>query len=357
MLLFLVVCGLYHGTSHLHPPTDPNSLYQLFKTPQEATLSGTLLKAPKLSTEKSKLLIEADAFYTVDASVAGNHAVLPSPRSFMPAQGKIELSLRGLPPNDLSAGDKLLVRAFVSHPKGFNTPGTFNYQKFLSHKSIWATGWVRSPTHILAVPVAEKSFFQKARFLPEQLRQRINHFLTSHLAPQHSSLYKALLTGDRSTLSPETLENFKGSGTFHLLAISGLHMGLIAFVVGASINWLLKRSPWILLHTPSWKIAALLTLPLLLAYSLLAGFQTPVARSLIMTAVFLFAVLFDLADPSRELGRRFLGKGVPELGCLDDYLSSGEWVTATTFRLRSSNYQRQVWQTDFTDLLTTARSK
>jgi len=298
LLLFWFICGLLQGAS-LQPPREKDSLYQLFATGQEVTLAGTLLQAPAVSTDKTRLLMQADAYL---AQPNSDPAVTQQPENsqeqplpdFMPAQGRVELTLRGPPPEKINPGQKLLVRAYVSRPAALSNPGGFDYRKYLAAQSIRVTGWINSPAHIAIFPADnEKTWRHRLRFLPEQLRHHINQFLTAHLAPGQSSLYKAILTGDRSALSPQTLENFKSTGAMHLLAISGLHMGLIALGFGAVINWLIKRSTWLLIHTSAWKTAVYFILPILCGYAFIAGLQTPVLRSLIMASVFLLAVLCD----------------------------------------------------------------
>jgi competence protein ComEC len=298
LLLFWFVCGLLHGAS-LQPPSARVSLYQLFATEQEVTLAGTLMQAPAVSADKTRLLMWAEAYLPPQNNSRsieqqqGDSADLSVP-NFMPAQGKIELTLRGPPPEKIQPGQKLLVRAYVSRPKASSNPGGFDYRKYLAAKSVRVTGWISSPAHIAIFPADnDQSWLHRLRFAPERLRHHINQFLTAHLVPGQSSLYKAILTGDRSSLSPQTLENFKSTGAMHLLAISGLHMGLIALGFGAVINWLLKRSTWLLIHTSAWKTAVYFIMPILCGYALIAGLQTPVLRSLIMASVFLLAVLFD----------------------------------------------------------------
>ncbi|MBI5559511.1 MAG: DNA internalization-related competence protein ComEC/Rec2 [Deltaproteobacteria bacterium] len=299
LLVFWCACGLLHGSARLHPPGESFSLYRLFATDREVTLAGTLLQAPAVFSDKTSLLVQAEAYLAPEFSAAlppENAAISGDlyAAAFKPAQGKIELSLKGPPPENLSPGQKLLVRAYVSRPKPLSTPGAFDYQQFLAQQSIWVTGWISSPAHIAPLPRSEEQPpWRKLRFLPEQLRFQINTFITSSLSPRQSSLYKAILTGDRASLSPETLENFKATGAMDLLSISGLHMGLIAIGLGLVINFLLKRSAWLLIHTPAWKIAVVLIMPILCGYAFIAGLQTPVVRALIMTSVFLLAVLFD----------------------------------------------------------------
>ena len=210
------------------------------------------------------------------------------------ATGKVLLRLPGLPPEDLWPGDRFSARGILSRPRNYATPASFNYRDYLANQSIHLTGWIRSPAHILKIEsLSEPTLAHRLRYGPERIRHTINRFLQRTLPDRQSSLYRAILTGDRSGVPHELSENFKKTGSIHLLAISGLHMGLLALFVTTFIHWLLKRSTWILLHTPAWKISLLLALPPLILYALIAGFHTPVVRSLIMTSVFIAAILLD----------------------------------------------------------------
>lgn len=298
LLLFLLTCGFLQGEIHRAPPSSPSSLYHLFPVESEATLYGTLIEAPSVSPDKTKLLIRAEGLIspeTTDWKTQGQEILrTPNPLFYRQANGKIELSMKAPPPPELVPGMKILARARISRPQRYGTPGSFDYPAFLAQKSIYTTGWVSSPALLQIIDSPSNSSLpQKLRFFPEQARHRVNRFLETSLPPAQSSLYQAILTGERGSITPETLENFKATGAVHLLAISGLHMGLIALGLGFVINFLLRRSTWLLLHTSVWKIAALLTFPLLCGYALIAGFQVPVVRALIMTSVFLAAVLVD----------------------------------------------------------------
>lgn len=302
--LFLTTCGFYHGSINTHPPVEKDSLYQIFETEKEATISGTLRESPVITTEKTKLTLEVDAvfipddievtpLYPLKKQIPGN--LKGGKFDFQTATGKIELTVKGQLEEKLEPGENLLIRAKIARPWKFNTPGSFDYPRFLAHtRSIWVTGWIRSPAHIHKLPKTEKmSFPQKAIFLPELIRTKINFFIDAHLDQRTGGLYKAILTGDKASISPEINESFKATGAIHLLAISGLHMGLIAFATSLIINWFLRRSTWLMLHMPTWKIAALLSIPCLISYAFIAGFQTPVVRSLIMALVFFIAITVD----------------------------------------------------------------
>ena len=89
----------------------------------------------------------------------------------------------------------------------------------------------------------------------------------------------------------DTLEAFKASGVFHILAISGLHFSLLGlFSLGAWL-FILKRSEWLLIHTHVPSLALLMTAPILLFYAFVAGLNLPAMRALITALLVLFAVL------------------------------------------------------------------
>ncbi len=247
---------------------------------QEVTLIGVLQESPAIGPKKTSLIMAVEAMVT------------PTKRTT--ATGKVLLRLPGLPPEDLWPGDRFSARGVLSRPRNYATPASFNYRDYLANQSIHLTGWIRSPAHILKIEsLSEPTLVHRLRYGPERIRHTINRFLERTLPDRQSSLYRAILTGDRSGVPPELSENFKKTGSIHLLAISGLHMGLLALFVTTFLHWLLKRSTWILLHMPAWKISLFLALPPLVLYALIAGFHTPVVRSLIMTSVFIAAILLD----------------------------------------------------------------
>ena len=99
----------------------------------------------------------------------------------------------------------------------------------------------------------------------------------------HAQLLEGILLGKRSDIPDETLDIFRNSGTFHVLAVSGLHVGLVAMFcyIGLSI-----------LRFPE-KLRCLLTIIAVLIYACLIGFRPSVFRAALMAILFLFATLID----------------------------------------------------------------
>ncbi len=100
-----------------------------------------------------------------------------------------------------------------------------------------------------------------------------------------------LVTGDRALMRPAHWRVFSDTGTSHLMAISGSHVSMFAVFVYAVVNWLLSRSTWLTTRMPSQHLALVAGWCGALGYSLLAGFNVPTQRTLVMIGVAVFLKL------------------------------------------------------------------
>ena len=291
-LLFFLI-GQYHARAHLRKPADPNHIANQIEEQQTVSLYGILAEHPAVnkleSGHKSKLLMKVKSFYQDTAS--GNSI------NNKKTSGLVLLTLNGSPPAELKPGEHFLVKTKISTVNTFSTPGSFNYKKHLANQSIFLKGWIEFPGNILKIQTvkSEAIFFTISSLLyfPERIRQHIANFIDNTLSQPSRGLYKAILIGDRNSISPSVLESFTNAGCIHILAISGMHMGLLAIIIITVITWLLKRSTWFLLYTNVQKIAISVALVPLTTYALIAGFNIPVLRALLMTIIFIFAIIFN----------------------------------------------------------------
>ena len=111
----------------------------------------------------------------------------------------------------------------------------------------------------------------------------------------------ALVTGDRSAISRDTLSAMRDSGLAHLLAISGLHMGLVAAILFFGLRTLLALSERLALFYPIKKWAAAAALVGGFAYLVLTGGTIPTQRAFLMTGLVLVAVFLDRTAISMRL--------------------------------------------------------
>ena len=257
---------------------------------QRVVLVGTLAKKVSFIRDASRALMKV-SFYRIERETG-----------FKPASGKILLNLKGQWPDHILPGQSFIVLATVTYPNATDVPGTFDYEKFLARKKIFITGFVQGPVLIQPVEQLEISLWDRTIYMIERWRTAIGKFIDTILPDSTGSLYKALIIGDRSSILPELLENFKRSGVLHILAISGLHLSLLATMLYGSIYWLLRRSERLILNIEVKKWAMMFALPLLLLYTLLAGSQPPVLRAFIMVLCLTISLAFArLASPITSL--------------------------------------------------------
>lgn len=273
----VLAIGCYHGNVHLQAPFEENHIYNRIDGKANVVLIGTMATMAGFDGKTSQVTIETRSIRHKDDA------------ALLPTKGKILLRLQGPWPEELSPGDTLAIRTELKRPDSFRTPGVFDYAQYLARKDIWLTGFVHSPLFLQKI-AEPQSFLHTLRYVPERLRTRIGKQIDRAVPGRISGVYRALLLGDRSNIDEGTLEIFKGSGTMHILAISGLHMAVIGTLLYTTIFWLLSRSETLLLRFTIKKWAAFCSLPVLLGYGLLAGMNTPVVRAVIMSSVVIVAL-------------------------------------------------------------------
>jgi competence protein ComEC len=188
-------------------------------------------------------------------------------------------------------GQRVKLWVKVKPPHGLANEAGFNYQQWLFSEGINATGYVKSDD--------DNTLLDDVKSIRQTL---LNRMLGFDL-PQRSWL-AAVTFGYRGLLQPEDWHLVQKTGVAHLIAISGLHLALVASVSYVLIAWvgggLISRF-YSLHHINLHNVAMLLTLFTTLAYSALAGFGLPTLRAWLM--LFLFSVLFLL---NKHLGAKRL---------------------------------------------------
>lgn len=186
-------------------------------------------------------------------------------------------------------GMRVAMTAHLSPPPGPTEPGGFDFQRMAWFDRLGAVGYTRTPV----LCASEEGPFQPLIAL-SRLRQALSDALTSRLDGQVGAFAAAILTGDRAAISAETAEALRGANLSHLLAISGLHMGLLTGVVFFASRLALALIPGAALKWPIKKAAALCALIAGLIYLALSGFSVSTERAFVMVSVFLFAIVLDV---------------------------------------------------------------
>lgn len=172
---------------------------------------------------------------------------------------------------------QLTVR--LRRPHGLVNPGGFDYEAWLLSEGVTATG---SGRHLRCRPEGAPPV--------DRLRLALrDHLAAAFPAQPEAGVLLALITGDRALVPAEAWERYAATGIIHLMAISGLHITLLAGVAAWLALAVLRRFPDLALRLPLQKPALLAGLAAATAYSAVAGFTLPTQRTLLMLAVVVLA--------------------------------------------------------------------
>lgn len=206
-----------------------------------------------------------------------------------PVIGAIRVTVHGNL-DDLGSGDRVGCLARLKEIRNFNNPGGFDYRRYMTFQGICASASVSKENLLIKMHAAKTSRFRQALV---RSRHSVSSLIERACPQETRGLLKALIVGDRSEISPETREVFNRIGIAHLLAISGLHIGMVATLAFLGFRLILARSQRILLAAWATKGAALLSVFPVLFYGFLAGMSPATQRAVIMVLVFLMALLFE----------------------------------------------------------------
>lgn len=208
-------------------------------------------------------------------------------RDLEPAQtpDRVRVSLHGSSETGFLPGQRVMTTAHLSPPQGPVEPGGFDFRRHAWFKKLGAIGYTRVPVLTVSPP-------QDGLWLLS-LRMAISKRVRAMLPGDVGGVAAAITTGDRSGVSKQTLQTLRDSNLAHLLAISGLHMGLLSGVVFAAFRMGLALIPPLALRWPVRKLAAAGGMAAATGYLLLSGGNVATERAYIMTCVVLFAVVLD----------------------------------------------------------------
>lgn len=212
---------------------------------------------------------------------------------------RIRLRLR----SDASAvrpGDGLGVVARLTPPPGASYPGGYDFARTAWFEGLGGVGYAVGRTSIEPEPPGGGVFARFARAI-EAARVGIAERITGAIPGPSGAVAAALATGLRGDIPEGTAQAMRDSGLAHLLAISGLHVGLVAGFVYAAIRSALALIPSVALRRPIKKWAAVVAIVAAGFYLMLAGATVPTQRAFIMTGLVLLAVLLDRRGISLRL--------------------------------------------------------
>lgn len=231
---------------------------------------------------------------------------------------KIRLNWYQTPDIVPAAGERWQLTVRLRKPFGMQNPGAFDYEGWLFREGIAATGYVRPDPANGRLEAAPRYSVNHLRM---QIAEQLQHQGNSEFTP----LLQGLSVGLRDQMTTEQWQILQKTGTSHLLAISGLHIGLAAGIGFFMGRWLWSLSTRRLLSLPAMHAGAISAIAFALAYALLAGLSIPTQRALIMISVMMLSLILG----RKAFSLQTLALSMIIVTLIDPFsvLSAGFWLS------------------------------
>ena len=245
----------------------------LLDTPPRAVVVSGIVRAVEALPEGRRVTLEAPVLTTSEGSAP-------------PSVRVVRIRLHRGDALTPQTGDRLRVRVLLSRPSPPAYPGAWDLQRDSYFSGMGAYGFALGP----AVVEAHANPSGPARWL-QRAREAIAARVAAVLDGARAAIATTLLTGSTSSVPQADKQAFRDSGLAHLLAIAGLHIGIVMGLVFGAVRLALAASERAALHWPCKAIAALASLAVGAAYMALTGAHVPIIRSFAMACLFTVAVL------------------------------------------------------------------
>ncbi len=271
LALFGFAFGFELGLLHHLPPQENHYIHCLDSHGDHLTLEGRINGSPEKARKSWHVLVDVETCFLSDNRPT-------------PCNGKLLLYVAS-PGPEQKGGERIRFDARLRPVRSEGNPGAFDYASYLGRRDIFATAYIRDARSLHTTQPAPFSSFLTQR------RSEFARFIEKRFAPEDVGWVLALTVGMRKFIDPEVRQLFSRAGTAHLLAISGLHLGIVALFVFLLVRQSLRFAPRLLMYCEADRLSAGVTLPILWTYAALAGFHLSTLRAGVMVTTYLLSKL------------------------------------------------------------------
>lgn len=183
-------------------------------------------------------------------------------------------------------GDYIRTIVHLYEPHNYMNEGCFDYKNYLARQKIYLVGSIESP---LLIEVLKKREADAIQLLCQKIRNnlsgRIDYYFSTWKGQltQEGAFIKSITLGERGKLSSDFRSELLKAGTFHILAISGLHIVIISYFLYYFLSFL----------RISERLSCIIIIIFVIFYALFTGARIPVLRAMIMTTIYLLGRLLS----------------------------------------------------------------
>lgn len=267
-----------------------NSIIETEFEGKDITLTGVINSVPQLktsTTKKGKIITRAKFRLLVESARAENGVSIDNLKT-------VQLSWYNLR-DRVSAGQRWDLKVRLKKPHGFANVGGFDYEKWLFSNRIGATGYVKIVKSNQLID--NSTLYGWDDMLRERVIKRLDEVLP---ASDFNGIITALATGHRSDISKTQWNGLLTSGTNHLVAISGLHIGLIAALAFFCVRYVWGINRRVANKVAPIYVAASAAIIASFVYAALAGFSVPTQRALVMIVIVMVGILLKKPTTPRH---------------------------------------------------------
>lgn len=200
--------------------------------------------------------------------------------------------LKVLKDEGLKSGQRVQVLAALNPPLRPVAPNAFDFQRWSYFHQLGAVGFAYGAPEILE---------ERKGSILSSIRQSITNNIIEHTSAPEQSIILALMTGQRKAIIEEDWDAMRESGLAHMLAISGLHVGMVAGVLFFFSRLIMAAFSGFALKHPIKKYAAIFALIGAFFYMLIVGATIPTQRAVIMVGLAMIAICLDRSPLSLRL--------------------------------------------------------
>jgi len=271
-----MVWGFFSITQILSPNAARDCVSR-FADSSPYTISGKIVSFSKDYSRRRRVLLSCDLL---------ERKGMPPVR----VRGRIILNIYDQSPTLFRYGDVIEFISPLKPIRNFSNPGGFDYERQMKFDGVFGSGYAGA--HRIRVIRRPTDFYSKSMRYLEQLRNRFYYFTRDRMENKDAwAILTALVTGKKEAVPLKLKDLFSKAGASHILAISGLHLSIVALGFFFVFYTFLSRFSLFLITGFARKTAGILTLFPLFVYGLFSGFSPSTQRAFIMTCVFMVSFL------------------------------------------------------------------